>query len=163
MKVLKVENLSIKFIKEDISNLESKGHRDTGSENRINEQNTRSISEILKTGLEKNSKVTGSREENKEILKKEVNKLVEEINRRLNPLNKVLKVEIDRDLKIPVFKIIDKETKQVIRQIPLEEILKLWKSLEKLEKLFWKHGKFEKEGEFFQTVNLKGIFLRKEV
>jgi len=58
-------------------------------------------------------------------------KYLERINRVLDPLRKELRVEIDQDLNIPILKIIDKETNEVIRQIPLEEILKLIKNIEK--------------------------------
>lgn len=87
----------------------------------------------------------------KEFLK-EFNKLVEKLNKKLNPYNKVLKVEIDQDLKIPIFKIIDVETNEVIRQIPLEEWIKLWKAFEKLQK-----------EELLNYSELKGLFLKTEV
>ncbi len=87
-----------------------------------------------------------------EKLSKNLDKFMERINEVLNPLNKELRVEIDRDLKIPVFKIIDKTTNEVIRQVPLEEILKLMKSIEKL---------LEKQK--IDKSHLKGLLLKKEV
>jgi uncharacterized FlaG/YvyC family protein len=83
---------------------------------------------------------------------KNLESLLKKLRERLNPLNKVLKVEIDKDLNVPIFKIIDEDTQEVIRQIPWEEALKLWKALEEL---------LEKEG--FEEAELKGIFLEKEV
>jgi len=87
-----------------------------------------------------------------EQILKNLDKYLERINRVLNPLRKELRVEIDQDLNIPIFKIIDKETNEVIRQIPLEEILKLMKNIEKFLN--------------FENVNvkyLKGILLKAEV
>ena len=83
---------------------------------------------------------------------KNLDKYLERINRILDPLRKELRVEIDQDLNIPIFKIIDKETNEVIRQIPLEEILKLIKNIEKFLN--------------FENVNvkyLKGFLLKTEV
>ncbi|WP_051920368.1 flagellar protein FlaG [Thermodesulfobacterium hydrogeniphilum] len=81
-----------------------------------------------------------------------LNKFLEILNRRLNPLEKELKVEIDRDLNMPIFKIIDKNTKEVLRQIPWEEVIKFLKNLEKLLKL-----------EHIREEDLKGLLFKKEV
>jgi len=87
-----------------------------------------------------------------EQILKNLDKYLERINRVLNPLRKELKVEIDQDLNIPIFKIIDKETNEVIRQIPLEEILKLIKNIEKFL-----------NSENVNVKYLKGILLKAEV
>ncbi len=87
-----------------------------------------------------------------EKLSRNLDKFLERINEVLNPLNKELKVEIDHDLNIPVFKIIDKTTNEVIRQVPLEEILKLMKNIEKLL-----------ETQKINKNHLKGLLLKAEV
>ncbi len=87
-----------------------------------------------------------------EQILKNFDKYLERINRVLNPLRKELRVEIDQDLNIPIFKIIDKETNEVIRQIPLEEILKLIKNIEKFL-----------NSENVNVKYLKGILLKAEV
>ncbi len=93
-------------------------------------------------------------EKDKQKIKKQgnVNSILKKIQEEFNPFDKVLKVEIDKDLKVPVFKLIDEKTHQVIRQIPWEETLKLWKAIEELLK--------KKE---LKEAELKGIFLKKEV
>lgn len=78
--------------------------------------------------------------------------IIKEIERKLSLLNKGLKIEIDEELKIPVFKIIDLETKEVLKQIPWEELLKLRKILKNLSEKELKNKEF-----------LKGLFLKKEV
>ncbi len=90
----------------------------------------------------------------KKLLKnpQKLNKFLEILNRRLNPLEKELKVEIDKDLNIPIFKIIDKNTKEVLRQIPLEEVIKFLKNFEKFLKL-----------EHIREEDLKGLLFKKEV
>ena len=83
---------------------------------------------------------------------KNLDRYLERINQVLNPLNKELRVEIDQELNIPIFKIINKETNEIIRQIPLEEILKLIKSMER----FWESQRIDEE-------YLKGLLLKAEV
>lgn len=46
-------------------------------------------------------------------------------------IDKGLEIEIDKELKIPIYKIIDLTTKEVIKQIPLEDLLKFKKALAK--------------------------------
>ena len=77
---------------------------------------------------------------------------LEKINEVLNLLNKELRVEIDQELNIPIFKIINKETNEVIRQIPLEEILRIAKNIEKFLEL----QKIDKK-------YLRGLLLKVEV
>jgi flagellar protein FlaG len=85
-------------------------------------------------------------------ISKNFDKYLEKINEVLNPLNKELRVEIDRELNIPIFKIINKETNEVIRQIPLEEILRIVKNIEK----FLESQKIDKK-------YLRGLLLKAEV
>ncbi len=95
----------------------------------------------------------------------ELKGVVKELNKLLSGLNRALKIEIDRDLKIPVFKIVDLETQEVVRQIPLEEILKFKKALTAfLERYGTISGKENliniNKGE---VPNIKGVFLKMEV
>ncbi len=79
-------------------------------------------------------------------------KLIEKINHVLYSFNKALRIEIDKDLNIPVYKIIDLKTQEVLKQIPFEEILKLKKAIAEI---------LAKEG--YSEEALKGLLLEKEV
>lgn len=79
-------------------------------------------------------------------------KLIEKINQILYSFNKALKIDIDEDLHIPVYKIIDLKTQEVLKQIPLEEILKLKKAIAEI---------LAKEG--YSEEALKGLLLEREV
>ncbi|WP_068516486.1 flagellar protein FlaG [Caldimicrobium thiodismutans] len=79
-------------------------------------------------------------------------KFIEKINKILTSINKALKIEIDKDLNIPVYKIIDLQTQEVLKQIPLEDILKLKKAITEI---------LSKERQNQEA--LKGLFLEKEV
>ncbi len=62
----------------------------------------------------------------------EVQELVEQINKKLDYLNKYLKITLDDELEIPVVKILERETDRVIRQIPPEHILSLMKKIDEM-------------------------------
>ncbi|SNZ03750.1 flagellar protein FlaG [Persephonella hydrogeniphila] len=68
-----------------------------------------------------------------EVLKKSI----EDLNKKFEMLNSQLKVEVDEDTGIRVIKIVDKETKEVIRQIPPEVMLKIAKYLDEVAGLLF--------------------------
>ncbi len=71
------------------------------------------------------------------ISPKEIEDAVKDMNKKLDMLNSQLKIEIDKDTGIQVVKIIDKDTKEVIRQIPPESILKVAKYLNEIAGLLF--------------------------
>ena len=66
-----------------------------------------------------------------------IKKSVENLNQKLDMLNSQLKVETDKDTGIQVIKIVDKETKEVIRQLPPEVMLKIAKYLDEVTGLLY--------------------------
>ncbi|MDW8066366.1 MAG: flagellar protein FlaG [Aquificaceae bacterium] len=62
----------------------------------------------------------------------EIQRLMEEIRRKFDMLNKYLRIDIDRELEIPVAKIIEKDTNRVIRQIPPDYLLDLMKKVDQM-------------------------------
>ena len=75
--------------------------------------------------------------QNKQINTEDLMKAANELNKKFEMLNSQLKIEIDKDTGIKVAKIIDKETKEVIRQIPPEAILKIVKYLNEVTGLLF--------------------------
>ncbi len=75
---------------------------------------------------------TQSMQEKRELSSEELQKLMEEIKRKFDTLNKYLRIDIDRDLDIPVAKIIERDTNRVIRQIPPDYLLELMKKIDQL-------------------------------
>jgi flagellar protein FlaG len=69
--------------------------------------------------------------------KDELAQAVEEINERSELLRRNLQFSVDNDSGRTVIKVIDSQTKEVIRQIPKEEILDIARSLEKTEGLLF--------------------------
>ncbi len=67
-----------------------------------------------------------------QIGKEELQKIIEEIRRKLDYLNRYLKIEIDDQLEIPVVKIFEKDTNRLIRQIPPDYLLELMKRIDQM-------------------------------
>lgn len=65
----------------------------------------------------------------------QVNQALKKINKALQQLSPDLEFELDPDTKRPIVKVIDQQTKQVIRQMPTAEALEISKALDKLQGL----------------------------
>jgi flagellar protein FlaG len=61
-----------------------------------------------------------------------IEQAVEDLKKKLSMLNTQLQIQIDKDTEMVVVKVIDRETKQVIRQIPPEYVLKIAKYLDEI-------------------------------
>lgn len=68
----------------------------------------------------------------------EVNKAVSEINKMVQSASQNLEFSVDSDAEEVVVKVIDQQTKEVLRQIPSVEALEIAKSLDKLKGLLIK-------------------------
>ena len=68
----------------------------------------------------------------------ELKDVVKEVNDFVNPFNNSLQFSIDKDSDTMVVKVIDISTKEVIKQIPSEEMLALAKALDQLKGLLVK-------------------------
>jgi len=71
-------------------------------------------------------------QEKRDIKPEELQKLMEEVKRKFDMLSKYLKIDIDQELEIPVVKIMERDTNQVIRQIPPDYLLELMKRIDQL-------------------------------
>ncbi len=83
--------------------------------------------------LEENAKDT----EKLTIYQEDLNKLVEELRHKFNLIEKYLKINIDEQLKIPISRIIDMRTEEIIRQIPPEWIVDILRRMEELKGVFY--------------------------
>ena len=75
----------------------------------------------------------GSTQVSPELLEEVIKNLKE----KLSMLNTQLQIQIDKDTDIVVVKVIDKQTKEVIRQIPPEYVLKIAKYLDEIAGLLF--------------------------
>ena len=68
----------------------------------------------------------------------DVDQAAQKINDALRMVSQKLEFSVDKDTEVVVVKVVDKETKEVIRQIPSEELLRIAKALDKLQGLLVK-------------------------
>lgn len=73
----------------------------------------------------------------KKVQNEIIQKSIEDLNKKMSMLNSQLKIEIDEDTGIQVVKIVDKETKEVIRQLPPDVILKIAKYIDEVTGLLF--------------------------
>jgi flagellar protein FlaG len=71
-------------------------------------------------------------QEKRDVKPEELQKLIEEVKRKFDMLSKYLKIDIDRELEMPVVKIMERDTNKVIRQIPPDYLLELMKRIDQL-------------------------------
>ena len=63
---------------------------------------------------------------------RELQKVIQEIRKKLDYLNRYLKIDIDEQLEIPVVKIFEKDTNRLIRQIPPDHLLELMRRIDEM-------------------------------
>ncbi|MFZ6672513.1 flagellar protein FlaG [Undibacterium sp. Xuan67W] len=68
----------------------------------------------------------------------DVTKAVQDINKSIQSSSQGVEFTVDNDDKRVVVKVVDQQTKQVLRQIPTEEAIEISKSLDKLQGLLIK-------------------------
>lgn len=83
--------------------------------------------ESLQRNIEKKTSV-----EEANISSDELQKIIQEIRRKLDYLNRYLKIEIDQQLEIPVVKIFERDTNRLIKQIPPDYLLELMKRIDQM-------------------------------
>lgn len=80
------------------------------------------------------SKAQAEQEQAKPTISAEdLGQAVEDINQFVNSQGRTLNFSVDEESGKPVVKVIDFETKEVIRQIPSEEVLTMAKAIKKLQ------------------------------
>jgi len=66
------------------------------------------------------------------VSQEELNKMMEEIEHKFSMIEKYLQIDIDQQLRMPISKIIDMRTEEIIRQIPPEWIVDILRRMEEL-------------------------------
>ncbi|QRM20479.1 hypothetical protein GBK02_14340 [Dechloromonas sp. TW-R-39-2] len=74
----------------------------------------------------------------REIQKEDVKKAVDDVQNFVNTKNQDILFSIDEDLGKTVVKVVDRSTKELIRQFPSEDMLQIAKALDKLQGLLVK-------------------------
>lgn len=71
-----------------------------------------------------------------QISTEQLKEATDRIKAFVQPINSGLEFAIDKDTGRTLVKVIDQQTKEVVRQIPSEEVLNIAKALDKLQGLF---------------------------
>ena len=93
-------------------------------------QKVEKTGKVLQDGAERESDF-------KKVSPEAIEELVKELEKKLSMLNTQLKISIDKETDTVVVKVIDKETKRVIRQIPPEYVLKIVRYLDEITGLLY--------------------------
>lgn len=111
-----------------------------GQSQALTNMNSQNV-ELQRVTQENRQKVNNQQRQNQqkieEITLEKINNTVNELNKKLEMLNSQLRIETDEDTSIQVIKIVDKDTKEVIRQIPPEAVLKVAKYLNEVAGLLF--------------------------
>ena len=110
-------------------------------DNTINQhsQLIKDVENTQKSSTEKMDDVKNEMDKNK--LKKELQKIVEELNRALNPLNTTLKFKFNDKVDELTVSVIDMKNNKVIREYPPKEALELMEKMREIVGLL-----FDKKG-----------------
>ena len=110
-------------------------------DNTINKhsQLIKDVENTQKSSTEKMDDVKNEMDKNK--LKKELQKIVEELNRALNPLNTTLKFKFNDKVDELTVSVIDMKSNKVIREYPPKEALELMEKMREIVGLL-----FDKKG-----------------
>jgi len=111
-----------------------------GQSQALTNMNSQNV-ELQRVIQENKQKVNNQQNQNQqtieEITPEKINDAINDLNKKLELLNSQLRIETDEDTGIQVIKIVDKDTKEVIRQIPPEAVLKVAKYLNEVAGLLF--------------------------
>lgn len=81
---------------------------------------------------------TAATSQHKDVNKEELDSALKKISEFIGSRNSDIQFTTDKDTGIDVVKVIDRESKEVIRQIPSEDVLQIAKALDKIQGLLIK-------------------------
>ena len=88
--------------------------------------------------VQSQSTVSASEARNEPVSREQLNQAIKATKDFVGPINSSLDFSVDEDTGSVVVKVIDKETKEVIRQFPSEEMLSIAKALDSIKGLLVK-------------------------
>ncbi|BAF69755.1 flagellar protein FlaG [Nitratiruptor sp. SB155-2] len=116
----------------------------------LNAQNssTQQVKEAQKTQMqndnqqkiEQNVQKNEAANQKKEVSEKDLKNALDTVQKKISLLtNSQLRIEVDKDTGKQIVKIVDQETKEVIRQLPPEALLKIAKYIDEITGLLYKN------------------------
>mgnify|MGYP001774319540 CR=1 FL=1 len=83
------------------------------------------------------STITEVANENAQLTVEEVEQTVEALNEVMTLLERGINFEVDRDMDRTIIKVVDRETDEVIKQIPSEDLLKVIDHMQEMQHLLF--------------------------
>ena len=76
-------------------------------------------------------------EQKAHLTKEQIEKITQELQKKLDMFSTQLQITIDPQLKEPIVRVVDGQTKEVIRQLPPESLLKIAKYIDEITGLLF--------------------------
>ena len=73
-------------------------------------------------------KATASPREN--VPKEEVNQAIDEIKQQMSDIGRKINFSVDEDLNIVIIKVVNKDTEEIVRQLPSEEVVEIARNIQ---------------------------------
>ncbi len=114
-----------------VKNLHSQNFNEVSNSNKINIRHTQNTHKSL---AEQNIDLQQKQMDKKSIneIKKELQRITEELNNAMNPLNTEIKFHFNDKIDELTVKVIDKKNNEVIREFPPKEALRLMEKMREL-------------------------------
>ena len=104
----------------------------TSNDEITNENAATSLTETLKINTHNNNRVEVSNQEQNAVSQEEVKNQIEELQQFHQSIDRSLQFKVDEELGVTIVRVIDKETDELIRQFPPEELINLSRRLKEL-------------------------------
>lgn len=101
----------------------------------FNAQDLRQVSNTQKPSVSNISERAINQTDRTEVTREALEKATRDMNDFVSPINSAIQFALDEDTGTTVVKVIDVATKDVIRQIPSEEMLSIAKAIDKVKGL----------------------------
>lgn len=102
------------------------------SDRAVSEKNAASVNETIKVDTYNNNRVDVSNNKRADASQEEVKNQIEELQQFNQNIDRTLQFKVDEELGVTIVRVIDKETDELIRQFPPEELINLSRRLKEL-------------------------------
>ena len=119
----------------NVSSIPSSPHGTAAIGNTLPERQTANRATAVDNRPVQNTQTTSASESTTNPKPEELDQAIKAVNEFVKPFNNALNFSVDQESKTTVVKVIDQSTKEVIRQIPSEEMLALAKALDTMKGL----------------------------
>ncbi len=103
----------------------------------VSSGSVKSLERTVQTGRAQDPREAGGAQEKRPQDAEQIDKVVSDLNHLVHDLHRELRFTVDHDSGDTVVKVVDRETDEVVRQIPSEELVQLRKRLQEAAGVFF--------------------------